>query len=144
MTNWPCLYKLVHRGKTMLIAKVLWKLSGDCNAKNPAPMKTMQKGPIDTSKTNSAVLKKSSTGNDKPGKKQWCLSTWAWSFDGGWKSRKMTKRITCSCFWWIIGVPPHCVRDIFPATFWQNFLPLVIMVILCISKTNGVGNFHPD
>ena len=42
----------------MLIAKVLWKLSGDCNAKNPAPMKTMQKGPIDTSKTNSAVLKK--------------------------------------------------------------------------------------
>ena len=34
----------------MLIAKVLWKLSGDCNAKNPAPMKTMQKGPIDTSK----------------------------------------------------------------------------------------------
>ena len=42
----------------MLIAKVLWKVSGDCNAKKPAPMKTMQKGPIDTSKTNSAVLKK--------------------------------------------------------------------------------------
>ena len=37
----------------MLIAKVLWKVSGDCNAKKPAPMKTMQKGPIDTSKTNS-------------------------------------------------------------------------------------------
>ena len=42
----------------MLIAKVLWKVSGDCNAKKPAPMKTMQKGPILTSKTNSAVLKK--------------------------------------------------------------------------------------
>ena len=82
----------------MLIAKVLWKVSGDCNAKKPAPMKTMQKGPIDTSKTNSkdpikrkllkALMKpmqrgpidtsktnskdpiKRGTGNDQPGKKQ--------------------------------------------------------------------------
>ena len=54
----------------MLIAKVLWKVSGDCNAKKPAPMKTMQKGPILTSKTNSKDPIKRGTGNDQPGKKQ--------------------------------------------------------------------------
>ena len=42
--------------QTRLIAKVLWKVSGDGKEKKPAPMNTMQKGATHTSKTNLTSL----------------------------------------------------------------------------------------
>ena len=45
--------------QTRLIAKVLWKVSGDGKEKKPAPMNTMQKGATHTSKANlTSVMKK--------------------------------------------------------------------------------------
>ena len=44
--------------QTRLIAKVLWKVSGDGKEKKPAPMNTMQKGATHTSKTNLTSLMK--------------------------------------------------------------------------------------
>ena len=43
--------------QTRLIAKVLWKVSGDGKEKKPAPMNTMQKGATHTSNLTSVTLK---------------------------------------------------------------------------------------